>query len=485
LIPNSLRFRLFGTAVIVILVAVQIGGVMLQLLFERNVLRLVHSELDANIEQLAQFLSRDESGRPQLMSELADAHFRKRFSGRYWQITGNGEALLRSRSLADAEIDTTAVPKLKGGVWRQPLIGPDKQQLYATVRRVVLEPVAPGQQATEYLLIAATDVAEIRALDALNGQLRGDVLAALGLLALLLIVAAGAQVQVGLRPLEVLRTGLESIRVGNARRLSDNVPAEVRPLVNETNRLLEAQEKVIEVARARAGDLAHGLKTPLTAMSVLAGRLREEHKTDIAGELDQYLKGLRRHVERELTTTRIAASTTMIQRTSVAPIVGRLFRTMEKLPRGDQIDWNMDCKPELVAPVEEADLAELLGNLLDNARKWARSEVRITARSLSDNVELTIEDDGPGVPEGDREAIFEPFRQGPGSSSSHSPGTGIGLSLVGRFATLHGGRAWVEEREGGGASFRVYLPDGARGASDGSASHPSRGPSSVGHAEAG
>ena len=96
-----------------------------------------------------------------------------------------------------------------------------------------------------------------------------------------------------------------------------------------------------------------------------------------------------------------------------------------------------------------------------------------------------VEDDGPGVPEELREAIFEPFRQGPGSSSSHSPGTGIGLSLVGRFAALHSGRAWVEEREGGGASFRVFIPDGTAGTSGGSAHDRTEGSSAVGHAEAG
>ena len=457
MITQSLRFRLLGGAVAVILIAVQLAGIILLDRFNRNVLRLVHSELDNTLKELATFISLDESGTPRHADELASAQFRQQFSGRYWQISRNGQSLLRSRSLGDAELDTTSLRPDESGAWRQPLVGPDKQQLYASVRHVVSQ-TGSGGQPSDYLLIAAMDVAEIRALDALNGQLRGDVLAALGVLSLLLIGAAWVQVHVGLRPLEVLRQGLQSIRVGTARRLSGEVPSEVRPLVEETNRLLEAQEKAINAARARAGDLAHGLKTPLTVLSVMAGKLREEHKTELATELEQHLKGLTGHVERELSRSRIAASVTRPQNASVAPIVGRLFRTMEKLPRGEYIDWSLDCPPELTAPVEEGDLAEILGNLLDNARKWARSEVHISARSEADNVELTIEDDGPGVPESDRARVM-----GRGTRLDESvPGSGLGLSIVKVVVEAYGGELNLSNSARGGLSVRLSLPQSTR-----------------------
>ena len=456
MIPNSLRFRLLGAAVIIILVAVQIAGAMLLVLFERNVLRLVHAELDAALEQLATFLSRDENGKPQISNSSAD-QFRQRFSGRYWQISADGGVLLRSRSLGIAELDTRSVPVSKAGVWRQPLVGPDNQKLYGSLRRITFAPIAHGQHAIDFLLVVAIDVAEIRALDALNGQLRGDVFVALALLATLLIAAAWVQVLVGLRPLEVLRTGLEAIRVGNARRLSDKVPSELQPLVGETNRLLEAQEKALETARSRAGDLAHGLKTPLTALTMLAGRLRDEHKADFAGELEQQLNGLNKHVERELSRARIAASTTMA-RTSVEPIVARLFKTMEKLPRGDGIDWRLNCEPELVAPVEETDLTEILGNLLDNARKWARSEVGITARSIAESVELLIDDDGPGVPETDRARVM---RRGMRLDES-VPGWGLGLNITKTVVEAYGGKMVLDSSASGGLSVRLSLPRSAR-----------------------
>ncbi len=115
MIPNSLRFRLLGAGAIVILVAVQVAGVILLLLFERNVIRLVHNEMDAGLEQLARFLSRDEAGKPQLRNNSADADFRQRLSGRYWQISADGEVLLRSRSLGSAELDTKSVPDTIAG----------------------------------------------------------------------------------------------------------------------------------------------------------------------------------------------------------------------------------------------------------------------------------------------------------------------------------------------------------------------------------
>jgi signal transduction histidine kinase len=332
-------------------------------------------------------------------------------------------------------------------------MGPDQQKLYASVRRIVLEPASHVQPAQAYHLVVAMDVAEIGTLDALNSQLRSNMFIALGLLAVVLIAAAWAQVSIGLQPLEILRTGVENIRVGNARRLSEDVPSEVRPLVTETNRLLEAQEKAIEVARARAGDLAHGLKTPLTALALVAEKLRRQDEPDLAGELEQQLKGLNAHVERQLTRTRTAANATVTQKTIVHPLASRLLRTMEKLPRGDRIDWKLHCASDFAAPIEEVDLAEVLGNLLDNARKWARSEVTVTARSAAGGVELSIEDDGPGVSEADHARVT---RRGTRLDES-VPGTGLGLNIVQAVMEAYGGKMALERSASGGLRVRLSL----------------------------
>jgi signal transduction histidine kinase len=297
-------------------------------------------------------------------------------------------------------------------------------------------------------------VAEIGTLDTLNSQLRINIFIALGLLALILIAAAWAQVSLGLHPLEILRTGVENIRVGNARRLSDDVPIEVQPLVTESNRLLEAQEKAIDAARARAGDLAHGLKTALTVLAMVAEKLRQRHEHDLAGEMQQQLIVLNAHVERELTRTRIAANSTVKQRTIVKPLAERLLRTMERLPRGDRLSWRLDCALDFAAPVEEVDLAEILGNLLDNARKWARTEVTITAWSVAGDVQLAIGDDGPGVSESDRDLVM---RRGARLDES-VPGSGLGLSITRAAVEAYGGKMALEGSSAGGLRVLLRFP---------------------------
>jgi signal transduction histidine kinase len=452
LIPNSLRVRLLGAAVVIIVLAVELVGLMVLLLFESHVITLVRSELDSALEQLAGSLSLDENGKPSLSRGLPDVRFRQHLAGHYWQVSADDRPLLRSASLGD---DALPIPAARGDAWRQPLAGPDKQMLYASIRRIVLDRAGHKQHTNAYLLVVAIDVAEIVRLDARNTQLRGNIFIALGVLAAILIAAAWAQVSIGLHPLELLRTGVENIRVGNARRLSDDVPREVQPLVTETNRLLDAQDKAIEAARARAGDLAHGLKTPLTALTMLARRLRQQQETGLAGELEQYLKGLNAHVERELSRTRIAANTMVAQRTLVHPLATRLLRTMEKLPRGDHLDWKLRCATDFVAPVEEVDLAEVLGNLLDNARKWARSEVSVTAiRSADDDLEIFIEDDGPGVSESDRAHVM---RRGTRLDES-VPGSGLGLNIARAIVEAYGGKMALESSASGGLGVRLSLP---------------------------
>jgi signal transduction histidine kinase len=440
---------LLGASVVIIVLAIELAGLTVLVLLERHVITLVRNELDSALDQLAASLSLEGGAKPSLNREVPDVQLRQRLVARYWQVSADDQPLLRSASLGDGALP---IPSIRADAWRLPLVGPDKQKLYASGRRIVLDQAG---QAKAYLLIVAMDVTEIAALDALNLQLRGNIFIALGLLAITLIVAAWAQVSLGLHPLELLRTGIENVRVGNARRLSDDVPREVQPLVAETNRLLDAQEKAIEAARARASDLAHGLKTPLTALAMVAQRLRQQQEFAFAGELELQLKGLNAHIERELSRTRIAANTMVAQRTLVHPLVTRLLRTMEKLPRGDHLDWKLHCATGLVVPVEEVDLAEVLGNLLDNARKWARSEVTVTAvRSTTGDLELLIEDDGPGVSESDRAHVM---RRGARLDES-VPGSGLGLNIARAIVEAYGGKMALEGSASGGLRIRLNLP---------------------------
>ena len=478
---KSLRIRLLAAAAIVVSLVLLLAGFALVMVFERNVIRSINIELDAHLDQLASVLGHDEIGRVAIENELADPRFRQPYGGRYWQVSTDKGVLLRSRSLWDTLLQVGQTPAPGAGVQRRTLDGPNHQVLYAAIRSVILEQERPKLQEQEppipqehepipqeqespiaqeqvsvrpqderYILVAAMDRAEI---DSINAKFGGDIVPALGIFAVLLIAAAWIQVSVGLAPLEKLRTGLEAVRLGETRRLDADVPSELQPLVAETNRLLDAQETVLIKARARAGDLAHGLKTPLTALTMLAEGLRNGGQPALAQDIDHHLQGLGRHVERELARARIAAGA-QTARAFLRPALSGLVKTISKLPRGDRIDWCVDSPAGLSAAVDEVDLAEVLGNLLDNARKWTRSVVTVTARRRGGEIEVLVEDDGAGIPEHDRSRVL-----GRGIRlDERVPGTGLGLTIVKDIVEAYHGRLELGDSEFGGLRVALVLP---------------------------
>jgi signal transduction histidine kinase len=247
--------------------------------------------------------------------------------------------------------------------------------------------------------------------------------------------------------------------------------------MRETEQALERERDAVE--RLQAMDevkntflqaVSHDLRTPLTAILGFALSLQKEEelglsaedRRELAGRLAANARRLNRLVTDLLDLDRLQRG--VLEPTLSPTDVGALARSvldgMEGLPR-DRIQTELDA---VVAPVDPAKLERILENLLVNATRHTPSNARIWLRvkAKESGVLIMVEDDGPGVPEQFRTTIFEPFRQGP-DGGGPSPGVGIGLSLVARFAELHGGRAWMEERPGGGSSFRVHLPgDGGR-----------------------
>jgi signal transduction histidine kinase len=452
---RSLRFRLLGAAAVILFLTLQLAGGALIVIFERNILRTADIELDAHLDQLASVLTASREGEVALAGELADPRFRRPFGGRYWQVSSGNGTVLRSRSLWDVTLNVPDPPEPGKGVQRRSLQGPDDQALRAAVLSVILDEEGSARndprKEQRYVLAVAMDEAEIRKL---KTDFSSDVFRALTVLGILLVLASCTQVFVGLRPFEALRTGLEAVRTGKAQRLDADVPAELQPLVAETNALLAAQEHALAAARERAGNLAHGFKTPLTALAMLAQRLRRDGQTEVADEIDQQIRGLHQHVERELARSRIAAEARMRKRTLVEPVVGGLVRTMERLPRGSELFWRIDCPAALAVSVDEIDLAEVMGNLLDNARKWSRSEIDIAVRTCDASVLISIDDDGPGMPADEHARAM---RRG-GRLDERMPGSGLGLSIAKEIAEAYGGRIELHASHLGGLSARIHLP---------------------------
>lgn len=263
-----------------------------------------------------------------------------------------------------------------------------------------------------------------------------DLLPYLGLIAALLIATGYAQVAIGLRPLTTVRKRLSAIRAHKTRRLGRGFPDEIMPLAEEVDALLEARERQIAKARARAGDLAHGLKTPLQVLSGDVERLRMKGEVEIATEIQQVATAMRRHVDRELARARIGTGGQEAS-ARLAEAVERVVAVMVRTPAGARLNWSVDIPADGAARIDPDDLAEAVGNLAENAARHAREKVSIRSSNESSGfIILTIADDGKGIPPGQLE---EALSRG-GRLDRSENGAGLGLAIVADIAEAWEGR---------------------------------------------
>jgi signal transduction histidine kinase len=445
---RSLRLRLLLAAVVSIAIALIVAGFAWVQLFERHVERRLDVELETHLQQLAAGIQFDSLNQPGLKLVPADPRFDQPYSGLYWQVEDENGIVMRSRSLWDAALALPPDPLELGILHEHEIDGPKDARLLVRERRLLY--TAPGGKRTLRLAVAL----DRRELDRLATDFASDLTPSLAILAGVLILAAWLQVSVGLRPLEAVRRSLNEVRSARRRRLEGDYPEEVTPLVGEVNELLEAQEKTIARARAHAADLAHGLKTPLTVLAADAQRLRDRGEGEIAAELEDLADIMRRHVDRELARVRIgvwkgAGQSGADLRAVAEPIV----RTLQRTPRGGTLRWTVDIADAPKAAIDTEDMAELLGNLLDNACKWARAAIwlQVAADSI---VRIVIEDDGPGVP---AENLADLGQRGL-RLDRRVQGTGQGLAIVSEIVEAYGGELIIGHSERGGLRVEARLP---------------------------
>ncbi len=446
---GSLRLRLFAAGAVSIVLALAVAAAGLMLLFERHVERRVVSELEADLRQLVGGLALDPAGTLEVKSFPAEPRFQEPLSGLYWQIKRqpNG-TVLRSRSLWDSVLDLPPDLLRDGEVHRHAVRGPGGRSLL-TVERMVTLPADLGGGRVR--VAVAVDHREITAAARAFGL---DLAPALMGLALVLITAAGVQVTIGLRPLDAVRRRLGEVRAGHVTRLGEAFPDEVRPLTAEVDHLLEAQEQAIARARARAADLAHGLKTPLTVLAATAEDLRARGDNALADEVATVADGMRRHVERELARARTGSQGRGLPAQAVRPVIDRVVGVLRRTPRGQDLDWRIDLDDRLYTTVDPQDLAELLGNLAENAAKWATGTVHFAGSIDADGITIAVEDDGPGIA-GD--AIETALARG-GRLDETQPGTGLGLAIVSDLVDAYGGSLTLSRSALGGLCAAVRLP---------------------------
>lgn len=438
---GSLWLRMILAASIAISVALGLAGLAFYYQFQKHVSRLIQQDLNAHFEQLATALTFDENGNLQVESELSDPRFSKQFGGLYWQIDRPDVMPLRSRSLWDETLIVETPAKIGDEIHMHDVAGPNNTTLLAFEKAIQVEK-PDGTPLTANVIIGIDKSAISNAVTGFSN----DMTAGLGLLYLVLLAASIAQILIGLRPLESVRKNLWAVRDGSNARMDGFFPAEVQPLVNEMNSLLDARELQLSRARKRAGNLAHGLKTPLTVLDAVATNIAQLGQSTLSEEVRDVVGDMRMLVDRELARARSSTEVPFAS-TPVLPVVQRLTNVLQNVSTGRTLIWQIEVDPNATLPVEAGDLMELLGNLLDNAQKHAASSVRVNA---NDNT-LTVEDDGPGVAPDQ----FELITQRGIKLDEYKVGSGLGLAIVQDLADAYGAELSLSQSGLGG--LRVHL----------------------------
>jgi len=274
---------------------------------------------------------------------------------------------------------------------------------------------------------------------------------ALGALGLAFLLATVLQVRYGLLPLGQLRAALQKVRKGTAPRLAGDYPVEVAPLVDELNEVLAHNEALISRARVQAGNLAHGLKSPLTVLRHELAELKDERGAILR---DQVVL-ISDQVERVLARIRAAGPLAAAGRTRLAQVLEDLAFSLDIIHRERGVAIEIACPEDAVFAGDAADLSEMLGNLMDNACKWAKGKVRVTVEA-GETLLVLIDDDGPGIPPTRRAAALTR-----GARLDQSvPGSGLGLDIVREIAELYRGGLRLEDSPHGGLRARLELPSG-------------------------
>ena len=312
---------------------------------------------------------------------------------------------------------------------------------------VLLHTFAPDHESAHFEIHSSAQAILIWAL-----VRHGPITAPIGVLCMLL---GFLQVRRGTSPINELRSQLAAVHKGARARVGGNYPVEVQPVVDELNALLGEREQRVTRAVAKAGDLAHGLKTPLAVLGHEAQQVRAAGHGQLAAEIDEQIDRMRRQIDYHLAHARSAASSALpTARTSIAASAEGLTRVLQRLHAEDGLRIEIDAQASQAFRGQREDLDEMLGNLLDNACKWARTTVKLTCSKQGEQIEILVDDDGPGIALAMREVIMQRgFR-----ADEAAPGSGLGLAIVRDLAGIYRGSISLEASPMGGARARLTLP---------------------------
>ncbi|WP_417320207.1 ATP-binding protein [Emcibacter sp.] len=425
-----------------------IGGYVLSLTFRGIIEQNLDERLSGVMDSLIGISGIEFEEDLNLYRALSEPRFEQPYSGWYWQISAKDSDPYRSRSLWDESLSPDLDREASSPVFYD-LTGPEGQSLRALDRDITI-----AGSDTVFRYTVAINKHE---LEAQSAQFDNILFWSLGILGSGLIAASLLQLFFGLQPLRKVRDSLSRIRRGTDNRLPDDFPSEIQPMADELNALLDHNDEVIERSRTQVGNLAHALKTPL---AILLNEASLQKTGNFSEVVVRQVNAMRRHVDHYLHRARAAASAKVISsRTEVMPVLRDLCRAMGVIYRDKEFDVQVgEAEEPLVFRGERQDLEEILGNILENAGKWARKKIVVRCARHQDTLDLEIADDGPGIDPAERDAAF---MRG-GRLDEEKPGTGLGLSIVRDLVDLYGGEIILEEnrageKAGGDAGLRVKI----------------------------
>jgi len=449
---SSLAIRLFLSATAVTVVILVATGVVLSSIYRDAVERSFDRRLDVYLRTLIADVAAPEQIGDRGVPTLADPRFELPLSGWYWQVARQGGAkpeIRSSRSLWDSNLpalDETDAPAGADGTRHGYVTGPEDQRLRLVERNVDL-----GEDG-RFLIAVAGDPQEI---DDETRAFDQALMITFGTLTLVLIFITMFQVRFGLAPLQRISESLAAIRAGTAERLEGRFPVEIEPLARETNALLEANREIVERARTHVGNLAHALKTPL---SVIVNEATARGGDPFGAKVTEQADIMRDQIARHLERARLAARLKVVGSiTEVVPVVTALTRTMEKIYQQRGIAIDLDALAPVRFRGERQDLEEMVGNLVDNACKWAQMRVSVEVvpdAAVQPMVRIVVDDDGPGLNPAQRDQVARRGRR----LDETKPGSGLGLSIVLELSTLYGGSLALSNAPIGGLRAELVLP---------------------------
>lgn len=448
---GSLTFRAIAFSTVWAIVALVVIATIISALFRQSSERGFESLLTAHLFNLISSVGVAESGRLEGSPNLGDLRFSIPRSGWYWAVEPVSEGVAGALNSVSMVEPIASAPVAEA---------PFNSEFQRSYRSEGLAGEEIQILESEFVLDQDNRIARFRVmgsrsdLEAEIGAFERQLYLYLALFGVGMIGINAIAILIGLEPLGRVRRALADIRAGTAKSLDGEFPAEIAPLARETNALIESNRRIVERARTQVGNLAHSLKTPLSvltnearALGGLRGELIAEQAGSMSQQLEHYLQRARMAAQRD----------TIVFRTPVFDTLNRMARVIGKLNPQVKLDLVMP-EDEIVFAGEREDLEEVVGNLLENAMKWARSRVRLTTGGMHDDgqlrsFDLMVEDDGPGIPaEQAREALKRGRRL-----DETKPGTGLGLAIVSDIVSEYGGKIRLAESQLGGLKAIVTL----------------------------